>query len=120
MNLFLKSSGTLISLSSTSPDLPYNVPLPAGLSISFDWPHLSVQQEDANTFLVEAELGRDLRDDLARFVVARRWGLLELKLVTITLEDVFLRLTQEEPASESVLHSASHEGGSETGAEVQV
>jgi len=81
---------------------------------------LSVQQEDANTFLVEAELGRDLRDDLARFVVARRWGLLELKLVTITLEDVFLRLTQEEPASESVLHSASHEGGSETGAEVQV
>src|SRR2546430_12182270 len=27
---------------------------------------LSVQQEDANTFLVEAELGRDLRDDLAR------------------------------------------------------
>src|SRR5437867_9670594 len=25
---------------------------------------LSVQQEDANTFLVEAELGRDLRDDL--------------------------------------------------------
>ena len=79
---------------------------------------LSVQQDDANTFLVEAELGRDLRDDLARFVVAHQWGLLELKLVTITLEDVFLRLTQEEPASESV--SPSQEGGSETGEEVQV
>src|SRR5438552_1614871 len=76
---------------------------------------LSVQQDDANTFLVEAELGRDLRDDLARFVVARRWGLLELKVVTITLEDVFLRLTQEEPASESILHSASQESGSDTG-----
>jgi hypothetical protein len=33
-------------VSSTSPDLPYTVPLPAGLSIGFDWPHLSVHQED--------------------------------------------------------------------------
>jgi ABC-2 type transport system ATP-binding protein len=62
---------------------------------------LSVHQEDTNSFLIEAELGRDLRDDLARFVVTRHWGLLELKLVTITLEDVFLRLTQEEPPIES-------------------
>jgi len=35
-----------IPVSSTSPDLPFTVPLPAGLSISFDWPHLSVHQED--------------------------------------------------------------------------
>jgi gliding motility-associated transport system ATP-binding protein len=81
---------------------------------------LSVQQDDANTFLIEAELGRDLRDDLAHFVVARQWGLLELKLVTITLEDVFLRLTQEEPDNESVPHSPSQEGGSEPAEEVQV
>ena len=81
---------------------------------------LSVQQDDANTFLIEAELGRDLRDDLARFAVARQWGLLELKLVTITLEDVFLRLTQEEPDSESMPHSPPQEGGSEPGEEVQV
>jgi ABC-2 type transport system ATP-binding protein len=63
---------------------------------------LSVHQDDTSTFLIEAELGRDLRDDLARFVIGRGWGLLELKLVTITLEDVFLRLTQEEPSIESV------------------
>jgi ABC-2 type transport system ATP-binding protein len=81
---------------------------------------LSVQQDDANAFLIEAELGRDLRDDLARFVVARQWGLLELKLVTITLEDVFLRLTQEEPDGESVPRSPSQEGGSEPAEEVQV
>jgi hypothetical protein len=31
----------LIDFSSTSPDLPYTVPLPAGLSINLDWPHLS-------------------------------------------------------------------------------
>jgi ABC-2 type transport system ATP-binding protein len=65
---------------------------------------LSVHQEDTNRFLIEADLGRELRDDLARFVVNRHWGLLELKLVTITLEDVFLRLTQEEPAIDSPHH----------------
>jgi ABC-2 type transport system ATP-binding protein len=57
---------------------------------------LSVHPDDASRFLIEVELGRDLREDLARFVVNKQWGLLELKLVTITLEDVFLRLTQEE------------------------
>jgi gliding motility-associated transport system ATP-binding protein len=48
------------------------------------------------TFLIEAELGRDLREEVSRFVVGKQWGLLELKPVTITLEDVFLRLTQED------------------------
>jgi len=57
---------------------------------------LSVHQENGTTFLVEADIGQDLRDDLARFAVGNHWGLLELKLVTMTLEDVFLRLTQEE------------------------
>ena len=57
---------------------------------------LSVHQDDPQTFLVEAELGHDLREDLGRFVVTSGWGLLELKPVSITLEDVFLRLTQEE------------------------
>lgn len=65
---------------------------------------LSVHQDDERTFLVEAELGCDLREDLARFVVLNGWGLLELKLVTITLEDVFLRLTQEEERVESPPH----------------
>ena len=48
------------------------------------------------TFLLECSLGRDLRDDIARFVVGNGWGLLELKTVTMTLEDVFLRLIQHE------------------------
>ena len=62
---------------------------------------LSVHQEGATTFLIEAELGHDLRDDLARFAVRNDWGLLELKLVTMTLEDVFLRLTQHEEGVEA-------------------
>ncbi len=62
---------------------------------------LSVHQEGPAAFLVEAELGHDLRDDLARFAVRNDWGLLELKLVTMTLEDVFLRLTQHEEGVEA-------------------
>ncbi len=51
---------------------------------------------DGSAFLLECELGRDLRDDVARFVVTNGWGLLELKTVSMTLEDVFLHLTQHE------------------------
>ncbi|TAJ10321.1 MAG: ABC transporter ATP-binding protein [Nitrospirae bacterium] len=51
---------------------------------------------DSGAFLLECELGRDLRDDIARLIVTQRWGLLELKAVSMTLEDVFLRLTQHE------------------------
>jgi ABC-2 type transport system ATP-binding protein len=49
-----------------------------------------------STFVVECALGHDIREDLARFIVANDWGLLELKTLSMTLEDVFLRLTQDE------------------------
>ena len=52
--------------------------------------------ENGGAYLVECALGRDLRDDIARFVVTGGWGLLELKTISMTLEDVFLRLTQHE------------------------
>ena len=44
---------------------------------------------------VEAE---DVRDQVAVFVVKNGWGLLEMRPVEMTLEDVFLRLTTEEEA----------------------
>ena len=54
---------------------------------------------DTGAFLLECELGRDLRDEIARFVVGNGWGLLELKTIPMTLEDVFLRLTQHEDST---------------------
>jgi ABC-2 type transport system ATP-binding protein len=54
------------------------------------------EQSDASTYLLECELGHDRRDDIARFIVGQGWGLLELKTISMTLEDVFLRLTQHE------------------------
>lgn len=48
------------------------------------------------TYLVESAANQDLREDLARIAVNRNWGLVELTSMTMTLEDVFLKLTREE------------------------
>jgi ABC-2 type transport system ATP-binding protein len=63
----------------------------------------------AGAYLLECELGRDLREDIARFVVTNGWGLLELKTVSMTLEDVFLRLTQQDEAHEEGLVKVAEE-----------
>ncbi len=52
-------------------------------------------------FLLECELGRVSREDIARFIVGNGWGLLELKTISMTLEDVFLHLTRQEEGIES-------------------
>ncbi|HTN42518.1 MAG TPA: ATP-binding cassette domain-containing protein [Nitrospiria bacterium] len=60
---------------------------------------VSIFQEpstDGQVFMVECELGRDIRTELAAQAVRRGWGLLELTAVKLSLEDVFLQLTQEE------------------------
>jgi ABC-2 type transport system ATP-binding protein len=46
--------------------------------------------------IVEGEEGRDIREALAAAVVQGGWGLLEMSSVTMSLEDIFLRLTTEE------------------------
>jgi ABC-2 type transport system ATP-binding protein len=45
---------------------------------------------------VESETGRDLRRELAATIVGRGWGLLELRPMRMSLEDVFLKLTTQE------------------------
>ncbi len=57
---------------------------------------LGVTAHDANTFEIETNLGSDRRTDIAALVVNRGWGLLELRPVTLSLEEVFLKLTTTE------------------------
>ncbi|MGA6828704.1 ABC transporter ATP-binding protein [Nitrospira sp. NS4] len=52
--------------------------------------------QPAGTFLLECALGEDKRDEIARFVIAKQWRLLELRTISMTLEDVFLQLTRHE------------------------
>jgi ABC-2 type transport system ATP-binding protein len=49
-------------------------------------------------FEIEAEPNRDIRRDVARAVVDRGWGLLELRPTRMSLEEIFLQLTTEEQA----------------------
>jgi len=54
---------------------------------------------------VESEKGRDVRRELAHAVVANGWGLLELRPMRMSLEEIFLSLTTEEtptPTGETV------------------
>src|ERR671932_734094 len=52
----------------------------------------------AGTFEVQCERGRDPRSDLAAMVVTQGWGLLELRSIGMSLEEVFLELTTQEEA----------------------
>jgi ABC-2 type transport system ATP-binding protein len=48
------------------------------------------------TCVVESKKDRDVRKDIAAAVVRQNWGLLELRPVDLTLEEVFVRLVTEE------------------------
>jgi len=48
---------------------------------------------------VDSESGRDVRRDLARAVINSGWGLLEMRPMRMSLEDVFLSLTTDEAAA---------------------
>jgi gliding motility-associated transport system ATP-binding protein len=47
-------------------------------------------------FEVDSEAGRDVRRELAAAVVGRGWGLLEMRPMRLSLEEIFLHVTTEE------------------------
>jgi ABC-2 type transport system ATP-binding protein len=49
-----------------------------------------------SAFEIESDAGRDVRRELAAAVVARGWGLLELRPLRASLEDVFLQLLTDD------------------------
>jgi ABC-2 type transport system ATP-binding protein len=52
------------------------------------------------TFEIASAEGQDVRRELARAVVGGGWGLLELRPMRMSLEEIFLSLTTEERAEE--------------------
>jgi ABC-2 type transport system ATP-binding protein len=57
---------------------------------------VSVHADGENRFVIECELDSKLQDDVARVVLDNHWGIVELKPVAMTLEDIFLKLTTVE------------------------
>jgi ABC-2 type transport system ATP-binding protein len=56
----------------------------------------AVRREADDALVVESKLDADVREQLARTAVERNWGLVELRPLELSLEDVFLHLTTEE------------------------
>jgi ABC-2 type transport system ATP-binding protein len=52
--------------------------------------------DGTNTFTVAFALGHDLREQLAASIVGQGWGLLELRPVRLSLEEIFLEIITEE------------------------
>jgi len=57
------------------------------------------QREGLTGFEIESEHGHDVRRDLARAVVSQGWGLLELRPMRMSLEEIFLSLTTDDVAA---------------------
>ena len=59
------------------------------------------QRPGSGAFEVESERGRDVRRELAHAIVTRGWGLLELRPMRMSLEEVFLQVTTDELPSDA-------------------
>ena len=57
---------------------------------------ISASTTEENQFLIECSLRSNLQDDIAKLALENDWGIIELKPISMTLEDIFLKLTLEE------------------------
>lgn len=66
--------------------------LPGVIDLHIDQGDQAVQ-DDRSAFIVEYDRDRDIRELVASTLIQKGWGLLELRPVTLSLEEIFLRLT---------------------------
>ncbi len=57
---------------------------------------ISAKKDEGNQYLIECALSSNLQDEIAKLALENNWGIVELKPVSMTLEDIFLKLTLEE------------------------
>ncbi len=73
--------------------------------------------DGVGTFVVETDRARDIRRDVVQLVTQQRWGLLELRALGLSLEDLFIRVVAGEEHGDSPLEpaAATQPGGEEAG-----
>ena len=84
---------------------------------------VSVNQESNGASVVDVQVaqGGDVRRQLANAIVSNGWGLLELRRLKMSLEDIFLELTTQDEvvaANEAAVTGPEGNGGTETSPEV--
>jgi ABC-2 type transport system ATP-binding protein len=62
---------------------------------------LSVAREAGfeGALVVETDAARDVREEISRAAVTQGWGLLEMRAITLSLEDIFIRIIRGEEAA---------------------
>ncbi len=72
------------------------------------------------TYLVESERDRDVRKDLAAALVAKGWGLYELRPADLSLEEIFLHLVTDETAAGEAEPAREEKGALDVSVHVDV
>jgi ABC-2 type transport system ATP-binding protein len=75
-----------------------------------------VQASTSGGFEIESERGTDVRRDIAKTIVNRGWGLLELRPMRMSLEEVFLKVTTKEEEGKDTDGTDSTQGQGAAGA----
>ena len=66
--------------------------------------------DGTGTFVLEADRARDVRREVAQLAAQQRWGLLELRALDLSLEDVFIRIVAGEEHEEAMADAAGGAG----------
>lgn len=69
------------------------IPGVIGVYSAAGWGHGKPGGPGEQRWIIECELGKDLTEEIARLAVQRAWGLAELAPLSMSLEEVFLNLT---------------------------
>ena len=56
----------------------------------------AASEEQPGQFTIDCEPNADIQDEIAQLSLNNKWGIVELKPASMTLEDIFLKLTLEE------------------------
>ncbi len=59
-------------------------------------PARAAKKANISGYIIETDFGSDVRKDLSHSIVTKGWGLLEMKTESLSLEDIFLKLTTKE------------------------
>jgi ABC-2 type transport system ATP-binding protein len=75
------------------------------------------QRQTTTGFEVECQRDHDIRRDIAKAIVANNWGLLELRPLRMSLEEIFLQLTTQESGQADTTAVSAGKGGDGGGAQ---
>jgi len=88
-SIHLKVEGPVDDIMNTLKQIP-NV---TAVSVA---PARAAKKANVSGYIVETDVGSDVRRDLSHSIVTKGWGLLEMKTENLSLEDIFLKLTTKE------------------------